>query len=405
MKPCRGHAATERWLGPITGAAEPPVAGQTLSWRTLAAIVGFLCVWRLVILLLSLLWGRIGVANAWPPDIDVMWLWRYSVRWDAGWYLAIVRDGYQYAPDRASTVAFFPGFPLLTSLADRLLPGGAVLAGLVVVHVALAAASVYVFQTVRLDFGERVAWRTLYLLLIYPAAFFFSALYAESLLLLAIAGSLYHARRGQWWRAAAFGVLASATKVVGMLIVVPLAMELYRQRGVSHRRPWPAVAVLLTPIGAVAYFAYLHATFGSFRVFFETESEWHRDAFSPTFFMGLQRLFGDRSPLIYYPANNTALRSAYLLLDTTLIWVFLAAGIFLWLRVRPSYGALVIGMTLLPALSGSPQSMNRYVAVLFPAFILLGRIQNETVRDVIALAFTAGLALTTFLFVQAYWAG
>ena len=69
------------------------------------------------------------------------------------------------------------------------------------------------------------------------------------------------------------------------------------------------------------------------------------------------------------------------------------------------YGALVIAMALVPALSGSPQSMNRYVAVLFPAFLILARIRSEAWRQIFSVGCMFGLAFTTYLFVQAYWAG
>jgi hypothetical protein len=112
---------------------------------TLVGILGFLASWRLGILTLSVVWGRLGIVTPWPPDIDVMTLWRYSVRWDSGWYLGIVRFGYEYIPGQPSSVAFFPLFPLLISAFDRVLPGNAVLAALVVVHLALIGALIYVF--------------------------------------------------------------------------------------------------------------------------------------------------------------------------------------------------------------------------------------------------------------------
>src|SRR4051812_26983338 len=103
----RWEAWAERIFGPRSAAA----AGQPLTVRALAAIFGFLTVWRLGILGLSLLWARLGIVTPWPPEVDVMWLWRYSVRWDAGWYLGIVHYGYEYIPGRSTSVAFFPGFP------------------------------------------------------------------------------------------------------------------------------------------------------------------------------------------------------------------------------------------------------------------------------------------------------
>ena len=381
------------------------VLPEQLSWLEVAGIAGLLSVWRLAILGCSVLWGRVGVVTAWPPDIDVMWLWRYSVRWDAGWYLGIVRYGYEYQPGRSTSVAFFPLFPMLINATNRVLPGGDVLAALVVVHLALAAACVYVYQIVKVDYGRAVAGRTLAFLLLFPGAFFYSAVYAEALLLVSLAGALYHARRGQWTRAGLWGIAASATKIVGLLLPLVLLVEILTQRQLSRKRWQPLLAPALSTLGGLAYFVYLQLRFGDFRVFFHSETTWHRQAGHPVFFMGIHRLMGYTGDLVYYPTNGASFRSLWLLLDTSLLWIFLALGVYLWLRVRPSYGALVLLFTLIPALSGSPQSLNRYVAVLFPAFIVLGRIRSEAARSAITVAFTMGLAFTTFLFVQGYWAG
>lgn len=388
----------------IAGRARPTIASR-VSVQTLARLAGLLLIWRVGILLASLGWGQLPIVTQWPPEIDVMWLFRYSVRWDSGFYLDIASNGYSYHPDYASSVAFFPLFPLLIRFFDALLPGSNVLAALVVVHLSLAGALIYIYRLAAAEYGERVAWRTSYFLLIFPGAFFLSAVYNEALLLFAAAGAIYHARRGQWVWAALFGIFGSATKLVGILLIVPLAVELLAQRGRSLRDLMPGAWILAAPLGALAYFAYLQAAFGSFRVFFDTEEHWHREPFSPVLLMGLQYLAGDEGPLRYYPANTAPLNGAFLIFDTTLLWLFLAAGVVLWRRYRPTYGALVLAFTLIPALSGSPQSANRYVAVLFPAFLILGHIRSEVARAILSFALILTLAFTTHLFVNGYWAG
>lgn len=394
----------ERWADRLFGRSAPAPAPR-LTRNALLGLLGLLAVWRLSILIFSYVWGRMIIATQWPAEIDVMWLWRYSVRWDAGWYLVIASDGYTYFPLFASRVAFFPVFPLLIRGANALLPGSDVLAALLIVHLALVAAVIYIYKLITIDFGEQVARRSVLYLLIYPGAFFFSAVYAESLLLLGFAGALYYARRGNWWVAGLFGMFAGATKLLGLVLIVPLVVELIAQRQVSWRRPWPALAVALTPLGALAYFAYLQAEFGRWDAALQTQEHWYRQTFEPVFFLGLKRIFGDTGALVQYPANTTPLKTAFLMLDTTLLWIFVAAGVVLWLRYRPSYGAFVLAACLIFGMSGVAQSTNRYVAVLFPAFIILGALQSERLRTGIALFLTFGLAMTTYLFIQGYWAG
>ena len=396
----RAGTPVERFFG----RARPAIASR-VSLRTMARLAGLFVIWRFGILLASMGWGRLPIVTQWPPQFDVMWLFRYSVRWDSGWYLTIAGEGYSYDPNAASSVAFFPLFPLLIRFFDALLPGSDVLAALVVVHLALGGAMIYIYRLFAAEYGNRIAWRSVYFLLIFPGAFFFSAVYNEALLLFAAAGAIYHARRGQWVWAALFGIAGSATKLVGLLLIVPLAVELLSQRGRSMRDLVPGAWILAAPLGALAYFAYLQSAFGSFRVFFDTESHWHREPFGSVLLMGFQYLAGDDGPLRYYPPNSMTLSPAYLIFDTTLLWIFLAAGVVLWRRYRPTYGAFVLAFTLIPALSGSPQSVNRYVAVLFPAFLLLAHIRSEVTRATLSLALILTLAFTTHLFVNGYWAG
>lgn len=128
---------------------EPP-----LPRRTVAAILGLLVAWRAAIALFSALAARQG---GFAPCYSGVGFLGHSACWDSAWYLRIVAEGYTYTPGAASSIAFFPLLPLLIGLFDRLLPGGDVLAGLVVVHLALAGAAVYIYRIVRLDFGDRVA--------------------------------------------------------------------------------------------------------------------------------------------------------------------------------------------------------------------------------------------------------
>ena len=392
------------WLTRLFGVSAPAPAPR-LTRNAVLSLLGLLAVWRLSILFFSYVHGRMLIATQWPADVDVMWMWRYSVRWDAGWYLAIAADGYTYFPQYASRVAFFPAFPLLIRGVNAVLPGSDVMAALLIVHVALIAAVIYIYKLITIDFGETVAWRSVAFMLVYPGAFFFSAIYAESLLLLGFAGALYYARRGNWLAAGLFGAFAGATKLLGLVLIVPLVIELIAQGKLSWRRPLPALAVALTPLGTLAYFAYLQAEFGRWDAALQTQEHWFRQTFEPVFFLGIERIFGDTSALVQYPANTSPLKTAFLLMDTTLLWIFVAAGIVLWLRYRASYGAFVVTACMIFGMSGVAQSINRYVAVLFPAFIILGSLQSERLRNALALFLTFGLAMTTYLFIQGYWAG
>lgn len=404
-------SATGRWAGPmsrlarLTGASEP-AAAPSLTLHTFGLLALFLVVWRLAILGFSMILERVGQVHC---GSGVAVPWKYSACWDTQTYQIIAARGYDYTPGAPSSVAYFPLYPLLMRYADDLIAGpGDVLAGVVVGHLALLAACIYILQLVRIDFGLTVAWRSLVFLLVFPSAFFFSAAYPESLFLLGLAGSLYHTRRGQWVRAGLLGIVASATKFVGVLVVIPLGIELLAQRQDLRlwRSPRELAGIALAPLGAVGYFAWLQYRFGDWQAFFDAQRNWGRESLDPVYHLGFQWLFGSRELAErYYPYPSARFPEAFLLFDTTLLLVFIAAGVVVWRTVRPSYGALVLAMSLVLGLSGHPQSLNRYLVVLFPAFILLGRIRSEPIRGAMLILFTAGLAMETFLFVNGLWAG
>ena len=56
-------------------------------------------------------------------------------------------------------------------------------------------------------------------------------------------------------------------------------------------------------------------------------------------------------------------------------------------------------------LSGNPQSLNRYLLVLFPVYILLAQIRSEAIRIAIIIAFGLGLGIEAFFFMNEMWAG
>ncbi len=373
--------------------------------RMLAGLALLLGVWRMSILALSLIWSRVGVRYPWPEEFAGMRLWRYSIRWDAEWYLQIAQHGYANVDGVRSSVAFFPGLPLAIRLFDALLPSGPAFAALVVVHLALIGAVIYVYLLARLDFGVQTAWWTIGLMLMFPAAIYFSAIYPQSMLLLGIAGALYHARRGQWWRAGVFGVVAGATSLAGLLLVVPLAMELRRWSVGRPVQKLNVVAIALSPLGGLAYLAYLWSAFGSPRVFSDSLKAWQTDTASSLIWNGSDYLrIGNATGSIQL-GRDGALREVFVVSEITFVCAFLIAGAFLCWKVRPSYGVLVIAMTVVPLLVGSRLGMGGYVVVLFPVFILLGKISHEGARMTLSIVFTLGLTLTSFLFVQGFWAG
>ena len=141
------------------------------------------------------------------------------LRWDAGWYLQIANpnSGYTYdnrgGADIQQNIVFWPAYPLTVRVVALLLgnsKGAFLLAGTLVSLIAFLCALVYVYVLARDHLSEEQSSVALWLLAAYPFAFFYGAVYTESLFLLSAAGAFYHLKHrelvrarvcGGWWSA------------------------------------------------------------------------------------------------------------------------------------------------------------------------------------------------------------
>ncbi len=147
--------------------------------------------------------------------------------WDAGWYESIARHGYAGAGHLS--LRFFPLVPLLTR-AVSVVPGVGFGAALVVVANVSAFVGVALLAVLaRRETGdEALARRAAWLVCLAPAAFTQVMGYAEGTLLALSVGTFLALRARAWWWAAALGLAAGATRPLGVMLVIPAAIEALR---------------------------------------------------------------------------------------------------------------------------------------------------------------------------------
>lgn len=155
-----------------------------------------------------------------------------AARWDAAWYLVIAHYGYR--PDLGAftspRTAFFPLYPLgLGTIARLGVPPIAAGVLLSVAALALALYAIHRLTTLELAragvASSAEAARLAVLVTAFaPMAFFFSAVYSESLYLALSVGLFLCARRGRWAWVGALGALATATSGAGIVLLAPAAM-------------------------------------------------------------------------------------------------------------------------------------------------------------------------------------
>ena len=372
-----------RWW---TSAETQAVLPIHLTTRIGVLVIGFLSV------------VLIGYPFTDPPPIQIYQnaFLDLPARWDAGWYLTIATDGYQWSEasrDTQQNIAFFPAFPLLTRFAAVILGRQPLWAGVAVSLMAFFWALVYLLRLAREHLGdEERAAAALVFLAAYPFSLFYSAPYSESLFLLAMLGSIWHFRRGELWRAGGWGLLAGLTRPNGAFLSIVLALlvvERAKQDWKKGSFPWAQnldrLAVAAMPgIGMLLYSTYILFLTGSPFQWTAQNAAWGRT------YRGLDTLVTDRVDFVaqyglYHYASNQALDLFYLLSV-----VFVLAAVWpVYRRWGTAYAVLLL-LNLLPPLAlGGMLSIGRVTSTLFPAFLWLAAVVPERHRSAWAVAFAA----------------
>jgi hypothetical protein len=322
-------------------------------------------------------------------------------RFDGLWFLRIATDGYV---DGDGSAAFFPLYPLLIRFLSPVLGGHPLAAAFLVSHAAAYGAMVVLYFLTASEWDERVARRTVLYLAVFPTSFFLLSPYSESLYLLLALTCLWGARRGRWAVAGLAGAGAAATRNLGVLLILPLAVEAF-QRWREDRAggrlaislAWSGAVV----VGLVAYLAFWRALSGDALAPLHQQATWQREASFPlaTVVEGTREAFRFVG---LYPGG-------YHLVDWLIVAPALVAAGWVVVRTRPVYTAYTWASLLAPLAFVFPlrpfMSLPRFLLPVFP-LLWAGAVWGLRRRGVheAVVAVSAGLlALLTVLFVNWYF--
>jgi hypothetical protein len=288
-------------------------------------------------------------------------------QWDSTWYLGIASHGYHWRLHwyhHTESLAFFPLFPLLMRAGMSLGYSG-ILVGLVISNVAFFGALFYVYRLAATELGKVSGYRAVWLVALFPTAFFTFAPYTEGVYLLCAAGALYHARQGQALTAGFWVAAAVLTRPTGIILILPTLVLL------GSRRLRSGVQALGPTIGAVtAYLLYLVSQRVPLTMLLGSQYGWHRaltypwTGFTASIFWLFHHDAATSNPGM--AAENIAEVGVTLLflLVTVLAWRHVARAIALYCA-----GFWVLVLTT-PEWTGgyfAPfSSMDRFILALFP---------------------------------------
>jgi Gpi18-like mannosyltransferase len=328
-------------------------------------------------------------------------------KWDSQYYIDIAKNGYWFRPEHQANVAFFPVYPLLMHLVGNYTDGNVVLAGFIISNVAFYIALIFLYLLTELELDSESAKRTVFYMALFPTSFFFSSVYTESTFLMLSVATVYFSRRHLWVPAALIGMLAAATRNLGVLLWALVMWEWLRAQGWSlktfHKKEswislWQGarlhwfeiINICIIPLGLLLYMVFLQVNFERPLAFIETQAAWGRQNIGPVAVISKSIKI-----LVTSDINKGWMTNTWNLASLLL---FLGLVPLIWWKLGEGYAIYVLIMLLVPSASATG-SIIRYVLTSFPAFMFLGWWgKNESVDRTLmgSLAVFLGMFATIF---------
>lgn len=395
-----GLALVLRWLGaaglPVPLYRRAPDSARCPVSRDESVRVFLLALlFRLVIFVVVGLFTCLVLYPDSGPDA-ALWIWK---RWDALHYVNLAELGYSgYMEDgKHLFLVFFPLYPWLMRLVSAL-TGNTMAAGLLISFLCYAGGCVYLYKLTAWELGRRAARRAVLFLSVFPHAFFFGGIMTESLFLLTTAAGLWYIRRHRWWLAGAIGILATMTRMHGILLVGAAAAELVEKRGgfdwkeIGRRLP----ALLLPVLGTLVYLLLNWQVAGDPFAFTVMQEHWSQGFcwISDTLWYVLQNALS-------YPTE--AVRYQLWIPTILLFPVFFALAVYARKRFRSMYTLygfvyLVLNYSLSWLLSAG-----RYLSCALPFFLFAAALTER--RRWLTILIAAGMSIGFLVMLYGYLTG
>jgi hypothetical protein len=319
--------------------------------------------------------------------------------WDGRWYEKIALDGYPVSVPQGdfyagtgrqvqTAVAFFPLYPLLIRGLDRVLPGGADVAGVVLSLILGAVATVLVWIVAEKLTDRRVADRAAILFAFSPGAFVLSLVYAEGLLIVLAAGCLLALLERRWVLAGVLAGLAGATRPNATAVMAACAWA--AGWAIWKHREWRAlVAPALAPVGMLTFFVFLWWHTGETRIWFRVQSQGWGERID--FGKANLGVFADVFTRPLHNPNRIVLALS-MITAVVLMVILVRAKLPGVLNV---YALSGLGLVLASHINARP----RFIFVAFPLVIALAR----TLRKQSAFILVVGVSATSMVMLTVFY--
>jgi Mannosyltransferase (PIG-V) len=367
------------------------------------------------------------------PDLDTLQIknflpqsgWELFTHWDGEHYRNIVTKGYTYiTSNKQSNIAFFPMYPLIVWLFVYIgVPFD--IAGTILSNAAFLVALLIFYKWISEQYSQSIArWATA-VMTWFPLSLFCSLTYTESFFLLftIVALSTFEKRQYAW--ATVFGILATATRSPGMVLIPTFLLVAW-----SERRPLIAyLSALATGGGIIIFSLFCWIKFDDPFAFVRAQAGWPqpnwfellRDIVMPLFTgnfpiylqiiiisliiaMGVIAFYNPRWKHLGIGILGVPLVASF----TSLMQISLPP-ISIWLmwnsrnqlnRILLLYGWCSLGFLFL---SGTKMSIHRHIYVIIPMSLILGIVFSRYPRSGYTAIGSFGLILLVYSIRFAWW--
>jgi hypothetical protein len=375
------------------------------------AVVLPLIVTRLALLLIGWFSIELTPDSDYPIGTATHEGWQYSPyrmldiwgRWDTGFYDSIARNGYTSVTDpssQQSNLAFFPLYPTLIRVVTSLIPGTPqaqeiLLAGVLISNLCLFGAMVTMYQlSMDLFSDQKIAEKSILYMLFFPAGFFLSVAYTESLFIFCVLLAFFAGQRRIWSLAGIAGFCAVLTRSPGILLFPALFWLYMEQKIWSFRRiDFRILFLALIPTALLLVLWNGYNITGDWLAPLNAQAAWQRHLTWPWV-------------TLFAPLDNS--RPHFNQIEWVSLVLFIALSVFALIRLPSrSYGIYAL-LSLVPILlSGSLTSITRLSLAIFPAFWILAKMGTRKYAFDLFIS-VIFISLQAVLFAgwsQFYWAG
>lgn len=352
------------------------------KWIEIIAITLFIKVLLLILV----------ISQTNDPNFNLVDTW---VRWDGPHYIDIARNGYQTEGDPANFIVFYPLYPLLIKLVG-LIVGNLNLSALIISWASSVVASIFLYKLALLDFNKRIAFLSVWFLNIFPTAYFLQASYTESLFLALSLASIYFFRTSNNSYSGFLASLSSFTRFNGLLLIPFFVTELGIKKINLHKLLRIFLITTSTIVGFLGYLLLNFLTFGEFFYF--------RTPLSQHWYKQLELTWVSINNLINFITSMQSINYYIFMGELVAILFTVIISIYVFFKVRISYGVYMMANLLLFVSTGFIMSTPRYILLLFPIYIALAKLSSKIFFALISIIFISLLIFLTLQYTKGAWA-